>query len=129
MRTVCPSGCTAPWTSWKPECRCGPAPTIREHLLDPTLLTRVSRYFERSRTSLGVFMQAAVRPWVTTGIALVSAGVIAATPIAPPPPALSPQVHIPQVEMPKVELTASIADILTFPSFRQWILNRIDDVV
>jgi hypothetical protein len=74
-------------------------------------------------------MQAAIRPWLTTGVALVGAGVIAAAPIAPPPPAFAPQVHVPEIQMPKVELTASIADILTFPSFRQWILNRIDDVV
>jgi hypothetical protein len=72
---------------------------------------------------------ASVRPWVTTGIALVGASVIAVTPIAPPPPPLTTQVHIPVVQMPDVELSASIVDIFTFPALRQYILNRIDDVV
>ena len=31
--------------------------------------------------------------------------------------------------MPEVQLTASIADIFTFPALRQSILNRIDDIV
>jgi hypothetical protein len=60
---------------------------------------------------------------------LVGASVIAVTPVAPPPPVLAPQVHIPEVHMPVVELSASIADIFTFPAFQQFILNRIDDVV
>lgn len=74
-------------------------------------------------------MHTAARPWVTTGAALVGASVIAVTPVAPPPPALVPQVHIPEVQMPAVQLSASIADIFTFPAFRQYILNQIDDVV
>src|SRR5690348_10313747 len=75
-------------------------------------------------------MQAtSVRPWVTTGIALIGASAIAVTPIAPPPPALAPQVHIPQVQMPNVELSASILDIFTFPALRQYVLNQIDYAV
>jgi hypothetical protein len=74
-------------------------------------------------------MHAAVRPWVTTGVAIVGASVIAVTPVAPPPPAFVPQVQIPQVEMPTVQLTASIADIFTFPAFRQFVLNQIDDAI
>jgi hypothetical protein len=74
-------------------------------------------------------MHTVLRPWITTGVALVGASVIAVTPVAPPPPALVPQMHIPQVQMPSVELTASIADIFTFPAFRQYIVNQIDDLV
>ena len=74
-------------------------------------------------------MHAAVRPWVTTGVAIVGASVIAVTPVAPPPQALVPQVHIPEMQMPHVQLTASIADIFTFPAFRQYVLNQIDDLV
>jgi hypothetical protein len=40
-----------------------------------------------------------------------------------------PQVHIPEVQVPSVELSASIAEIFTLPAFRQFILNRIDDIV
>jgi len=73
-------------------------------------------------------MHTAVRPWVTTGVALVGASVIAVTPIAPPPQALVPQVQVPEVHMPAVQLSASIADIFTFPALRQFVLNRIDDI-
>ncbi len=73
-------------------------------------------------------MHTAVRPWVTAGIALVGASVIAVTPIAPPPPAIAPQLHIPEVHMPAAQLSASIADIFTFPALRQFVLNRIDDI-
>ena len=73
-------------------------------------------------------MHTAVRPWITTGVALVGASVIAVTPIAPPPPALVPQVQVPEVRMPAVQLSASIADIFTFPALRQFVLNRIDDI-
>ena len=31
--------------------------------------------------------------------------------------------------MPEVQLTASVADILTLPVLRQFVVNRIDDVV
>src|SRR5215217_6639962 len=74
-------------------------------------------------------MHTAVRPWVTTGIALVGASVIAVTPIAPPPPTFAPQAHIPEMHMPAVQFTASIADIFTFPALQQFVLNRIDDIV
>jgi len=74
-------------------------------------------------------MHAAVRPWITTGVAIVGASVIAVTPVAPPPQTLMPQVHIPEMQMPQVQLTASIADIFTFPAFRQYVLNQIDDLV
>jgi hypothetical protein len=79
-------------------------------------------------------MTTAVRPWVTSGIALVGASVIAVTPIASPPQALAPQalapqVHIPEVQMPAVQLTAQVIDIFRFPAARQWIVNQIDDLV
>ena len=74
-------------------------------------------------------MHAAVRPWVTSGVALVGASVIAVTPLAPPPPTFAPQVHIPEVQMTAVQLSASIVDIFTFPALRQFVLNRIDDIV
>jgi len=59
---------------------------------------------------------------------LVGASVIAVRPIAPPPQALVPQVQVPEVHMPAVQLSASIADIFTFPALRQFVLNRIDDI-
>jgi hypothetical protein len=74
-------------------------------------------------------MHTAVRPWITTGVALVGASVIAVTPVAPPPQAFVPQVHIPEVHMPHVQLTASVLDIFTFPAFRQYVVNQIDDLV
>jgi len=74
-------------------------------------------------------MHTAVRPWVTTGVALIGASVIAVTPVASPPQALVPQVHLPELHMPAVQLSASIADIFTFPALRQYVLNRIDDIV
>lgn len=74
-------------------------------------------------------MHAAVRPWVTSGVALVGASVIAVTPIAPPPPTFAPQAHIPELHVPAVQLSASVVDIFTFPALRQFILNRIDDIV
>ena len=73
-------------------------------------------------------MYTAVRPWITTGVALVGASVIAVTPVAPPPQALIPQLQITEVHMPAVELSASIAAIFTFPALRQFVLNRIDDI-
>jgi hypothetical protein len=73
-------------------------------------------------------MHTAVRPWVTTGVALAGASVIAVTPIAPPPPTFAPPVHIPEVHMSAIQLSASIADIFTFPALRQFVLNRIDDI-
>ena len=62
---------------------------------------------------------------------MIGASVIAVTPLAPLPRAQLPEIHVPAVHltMPEVQLTASIADIFTFPAFRQYIPNRIDDVV
>ena len=77
----------------------------------------------------GDVMHAAVRPWVTAGVAIVGASVIAVTPVAPAPQALMPQVAIPEVHLPAVQLSASIIDIFTFPAFRQYVLNQIDDLV
>lgn len=63
--------------------------------------------------------------------ALVAASVITVTPMAVPPPALSaitpPTVH--SLQMPEIQLTASAIDILRLPALRQWIVNRIDDIV
>src|SRR6185312_12170465 len=44
------------------------------------------------------------------------------------PQALVPQVHVPDAHLPAVQLSASIADIFTFPALRQFVLNRIDDI-
>ncbi|MHA3018973.1 hypothetical protein ACXPWS_01740 [Mycobacterium sp. BMJ-28] len=48
-------------------------------------------------------MQSAMRPYVTAGVALVGASVIAVTPIAAHP-------NLPQMHMPQVQLTASSID-------------------
>ncbi len=73
-------------------------------------------------------MHTVMRPWVMSGVALVGASVIAVTPVAPPPQALVPQVHIPEVHMPELQLSASIAEIFTFPALQQFVLNRLDDI-
>ncbi len=70
-------------------------------------------------------MQATIRPWVTTGIAIVGASVIAVTPISPPPTIYEPEVRVPSVQVPAVDLQASVLDILTFPAFRQYIVNQV----
>lgn len=75
-------------------------------------------------------MHTALRPWTTTGIALVGAGVIAVAPIAPVTSALEPvavRTHAPTVYLSQVELTATVADILQFPAFRQYIINEVGD--
>jgi hypothetical protein len=74
-------------------------------------------------------MHTAVRPWAMSGVALVGASVIAVTPVAPMPEVQLPRVSAPEIHMPAVQLTASIAEIFTFPAFRQYILNQIDDLV
>src|SRR5690349_11478019 len=51
----------------------------------------------------GMSMQSAMRPYVTAGVALVGASVIAVTPIAAHP-------NLPQLHMPQVQLTASSID-------------------
>ncbi|MUL77523.1 hypothetical protein [Mycolicibacterium sp. CBMA 226] len=64
-----------------------------------------------------------------TATALMAASVFTAT---PPPPALTalqapPVIH--SVQMPDIQLTATVADILQFPAFKQWVVNQITDVV
>jgi hypothetical protein len=50
---------------------------------------------------------------------------------AAPPPVLAalpaPVIH--SVQMPDIQLTATIADILQFPAFKQWVANQITDFV
>jgi len=55
---------------------------------------------------------------------------------APPPPVLTalpaPIVHsvqMPDIQVPDIQLTATIADILEFPAFKQWVANQITDFV
>jgi hypothetical protein len=74
-------------------------------------------------------MHASISPLATAGVALVGASAIAVTPVAVTPQELTPQVHIPEVQLPQVQLTASIAEIFTFPAFQQFVLNQIDDAV
>ncbi|CAN5512961.1 hypothetical protein BH09ACT8_BH09ACT8_17210 [soil metagenome] len=70
-------------------------------------------------------MEISLRPWLTTGVALVGAGAIAMAPINPitatpmmtAPAAVSTTVHAAAFELPY---------ILTLPIVRQDILNRID---
>jgi hypothetical protein len=63
-----------------------------------------------------------------TAAAVMAAGVIVAS---PPPAALAalpaPVIH--SVQMPDIQLTATIADILEFPAFRQWVVNQVDDAL
>lgn len=63
-----------------------------------------------------------------TAAAVMAAGVIVA---APPPPVLralpAPVIH--SVQMPDIQFTATIADILQFPAFKQWVANQITDFV
>jgi hypothetical protein len=51
------------------------------------------------------FMHAAVRPYLTAGVALVGAGVVAVSPLAPP----MPDIHLPSVRSAAVELAATVA--------------------
>jgi hypothetical protein len=63
-----------------------------------------------------------------TAAAVMAAGVIVT---APPPPALTalpaPVIH--SVQLPDIQLTATVADILQFPAFRQWVINQVDDAL
>lgn len=63
-----------------------------------------------------------------TAAAVMAAGIIVT---APPPPVLralpAPVPH--SVQMPDIQLTATIADILQFPAFKQWVANQITDFV
>lgn len=68
-----------------------------------------------------------------TAAAVMAAGVMVT---APPPPALralpAPIVHsvqMPAIQVPNIQLTATIADILEFPAFKQWVANQITDFV
>lgn len=82
-------------------------------------------------------MQTAVRnPLFTSSVALLTASVVAVTPTTSVPvPSMhaAPTVDISvakvrTLEVP-VQLSASVADILTFPILRQYIRNRIDDIL
>ena len=108
---------TSCWSTPPTSPRCSAAPTVSKPLAQPL------------NNEIGVSMQTAVRPWVTSGIALVGASVIAVAPIsvAPAPTTLVPDVYVPSVQMPAVDLQASIIDILTIPAFRQYVLNQIND--
>ena len=68
-------------------------------------------------------MNAATRPFAAAGVALMSAGFIAATPAIAPTTSALPQVHIPDLA-----LQASIFDIFTFPAYQQAILNEVEFV-
>jgi hypothetical protein len=69
-----------------------------------------------------------VRPWITTGIAVVGASVIAVTPLSPPPaPVHVSHAYLPSVQAPAVDLRASIVDIFTLPVVRQWAANLVLD--
>ena len=68
-------------------------------------------------------MNAATRPFAAAGVALMSAGFIAATPAIAPTTSALPQVHIPDVV-----LQASIFDIFTFPAYQQALLNEVEFV-
>jgi hypothetical protein len=63
-----------------------------------------------------------------TAAAVMAAGVIVT---APPPPALTalpaPVIH--SVQVPDIQFTATVADILQFPAFRQWVINQVDDAL
>ncbi|KAA0092749.1 hypothetical protein CIW49_28565 [Mycolicibacterium sp. P1-18] len=75
-------------------------------------------------------MDVSVRPWFTTGVALVGAGAIALTPISPMAP-VRPVADVAQVSAAvsrQVELTAlDWPYILSLPIIRQNILNTIEN--
>ncbi|WP_418002662.1 hypothetical protein ACNO8X_21695 [Mycobacterium sp. PDNC021] len=71
---------------------------------------------------------------LTTRLSLPTAAAVMAASVivtAPPPPALTalpaPVIH--SVQVPDIQLTATIADILQFPAFRQWVINQVDDAL
>lgn len=76
-------------------------------------------------------MHSAIRPWVTPGVVLAGASLIAATQVVPPPQVSAVQSAVPAVHsaLPEVQLTASVLEIFTFPAFRQYIVNQISDLV
>ncbi len=73
-------------------------------------------------------MEISLRPWLTTGVALVGAGAIAMAPISPLTAA--PTVTIPAISAAQtvaVHTTAfELPYILTLPVLRQYIVNQID---
>ncbi|CAN5766077.1 hypothetical protein BH09ACT7_BH09ACT7_34890 [soil metagenome] len=73
-------------------------------------------------------MQTSLRPWLTTGVALASVGVIAASSITPTPPAL--MAAVPTISAPTVHTTAfELPYILTLPIVRQYVANTIESWV
>lgn len=74
-------------------------------------------------------MSSTARPLFATGVALLSATAVVVAPIAPPPQAeVAPMVRAAAEPAPTLQLTASIADILTFPVLREYIINQITDL-
>jgi len=72
-------------------------------------------------------MEISLRPWLTTGLALVSASTIAISPISPTPRTV--ETHAPTVAFaPEVHLTAlEIPYILTLPILRQQFANWVEN--
>jgi hypothetical protein len=72
-------------------------------------------------------MEISLRPWLTTGLALVSASTIAIAPVSPTPRAV--EMHAPTVAFsPEVHLTAlEIPYILTLPILRQQFQNWVEN--
>jgi hypothetical protein len=60
-------------------------------------------------------MHAAVRPYLTAGVALVGAGVVAVSPLTPP----MPDIHLPSVRSAAVELAATVAQEVS--PIDQWV--------
>ncbi|MCV7225995.1 hypothetical protein [Mycolicibacterium komossense] len=70
-------------------------------------------------------MEISLRPWLTTGVALVGAGAIAMAPVNPI--TATPTMAVPAISAPAVHTTAfELPYILTLPIVRQDIRNRID---
>ena len=69
-------------------------------------------------------MHTALRPYMTTGVALVGASVIAVTPISPPPA----EIHMPapRVSSASVELTAAFDPIT---AYTQLFTNTFNNLV
>jgi hypothetical protein len=76
-------------------------------------------------------MEASIRPWFTTGVALVGASAIALTPITPMAPS-RPTLDVAAVSTAvsrEFQLTAlDIPYILTLPIVRQYILNEVENI-
>ena len=69
-------------------------------------------------------MHTALRPYMTTGVALVGASVIAVTPISPPPAAI--HMPAPRVSSASVELTAAFDPIT---AYTQLFTNTFNNLV